>query len=120
MPQITGRCWLSVNGALLRSKTGAKLTGAGGIERTPVVGAQVWGYSEKAVAPTIEATLAHTADLSLQTLNAIEDATITFETDTGRTFLLNHAWCQTAPGLTDGEGDVPVTFGAYAIEEVSR
>ena len=118
MAQITGRCWLSVNGALLRSKEGAKLTGFGGVERTPVVGAQVWGYSEKAVAPKIEATISHTADLRLGSLSNIEDATITFETDTGRTFIMRHAWCESAPSLTDNGGDVPLVFGAVSVEEM--
>jgi hypothetical protein len=38
--------------------------------------------------------------------------------DNGRTFVLRHAWCQTAPGLSDGEGDVPVTFGGMSVEEI--
>lgn len=116
--QITGRCWVSVNGALLRSKTGAKLTGVGGIERKAVTGPQVWGHVENAIAPTIEATLVHTPDLSLRTLNSIVDGTVTFETDTGVTFVLRHAWCQTAPGVVEGEGDISVVFGGMSIEEM--
>jgi len=119
MAQITGRCWLYVNGALLRSKAGASLSGVGSTERTPVVGAQVWGYSEKTVAPTVEATLAHTADLSLVALGQLVDATVTFECDTGVSYLLRHAWCENAPDLADGEGDVKVKFCGMSIEEMA-
>jgi hypothetical protein len=117
MAQVTGRCWLRINGALVRSKEGATLTGVGNRERTPVVGAQVWGYSEKTVAPTLEVTLAHTADLRISTLTALDDETITFETDTGRTFTLRHAWCQAAPAMSDNGGDVKLTFGCMGVEE---
>jgi hypothetical protein len=119
MAQVTGRCWLYVDGLLVRSKEGAKLTGVGLTERTAIVGPQVWGYAEKTVPPTVEATLAHTADLSLAALGQIVDATITFETDTGRTFVLRHAWAQSAPDLTAGEGDVSMTFAGMSIEELA-
>lgn len=117
MSQVTGRCFLYVDGALLRSKSGAKLTGIGAVERTAVIGNQVWGYAEKAIAPTVEATLADTADLSLVAISQITDATITFETDTGKTYIVRHAWCETAPDLTEGEGDVSVKFAGVSVEE---
>lgn len=117
MSQVTGRCWLYVDGALLRSKAGAKLAGVGGLERTAVMGNQVYGYAEKVVAPTVEATLADTADLSLVALAQVTDATITFETDTGKTYIVRHAWCQSPPDLTEGEGDVAVVFAGMSVEE---
>jgi hypothetical protein len=119
MAQITGRCVLSVNGAMLRSKTGANLSGVGGVQRKAVMGHQVWGYAEETTAPKIEATLAHTADLSLVALSQVVDATVTFEADTGATWILRHAWCETAPGVSDGEGDVKVTFTGLTCEEMA-
>lgn len=118
MSQVTGRCWLYVDGALVRSKTGATLSGVGLTERSPVVGPQVWGYSEKTVPPEVKATLAHTADLSLLALAAIVDATVTFECDTGVTYVLRHAWVASAPSLKEDGGDVDLTINAMSVEEM--
>lgn len=119
MAMITGRCWLSVNGALLNSKPGAKLMGVGQIKRTGVAGsAQVVGYYEGVEIPQIEATLSHTADLSLPALAAIRDATVTFETDTGRMYVLQHAWVSGSVGVASDGGDVSVTFQGHRIDEM--
>lgn len=117
MSQITGRCWLYIDGALVRSKAGAKLQ-IGGIERKTVKGAQVWGYAEGVTEPQVEATLADTADLSLTAINAITDATVTFETDTGKQYVLRHAWVANSQTLSEGEGDVAVTINAMSCEEM--
>ncbi len=104
MAQITGRVRVSVNGALVRSKSGAKFSGIGGVNRKAVKGHQMWGFAEETAEPKIEATLAHTKDLSLTALNQIVDATVTFECDTGATYILRHAWCEAAPDLAEGRG----------------
>lgn len=116
--QVTGICYIRINGSLLRSKEGAKLNNVGGKEREEVVGHSVYGYTEKVVAPSIEATLADTKDLSLKALHDTTDATLTFETDTGKTYVLSHAWCTSAIALTAGQGDVEVKFTGMNIEEM--
>lgn len=117
MAQVTGIVKVFVNGTLQRSKEGAKLI-TGGKERTPQVGHSVYGYSEKVVPSTVEFTLAHTADISLTDLNDIVDATVKFETDTGKSFLINNAFTSKPTELTGGEGDVAVEMmGDEAVEE---
>ncbi len=118
MAQVTGRCYIKVGGKLLRTKDGAKLTNINGVERPPVVGNEVYGYVEKVVAPSIECTLADTADLSLKEIGAIVDATATFETDTGKTYIVRSAWCESAIALTAGEGDVECKFTGTACDEM--
>lgn len=118
MPQVTGRVFIKVNGNLLRSKDGAKLVNISGVERTAVIGNEVYGYAEKVVAPSIECTLSHTADLKLKDIAAMRDVTCTFETDTGTTYILRNAWCESALSLTAGEGDVECKFTGVAVEEM--
>lgn len=118
MSKVTGRVFIKVSGKLLRSKEGAKLTGIGEVERTPVIGNEVYGFVEKVVAPSIECTLADTADLSIKEIAAITDATATFETDTGKTYIVRNAWCESSPSLTAGEGDVECKFTGVACEEM--
>lgn len=117
MAQVTGRVYIKVNGKLLRSKDGAKLSNIGAVERTPVIGHEVYGYVEKTVAPSIECTLADTADLKLKEIHAIVNATCTFETDTGKIYILREAWTESALSLTGGEGEVECKFTGVACEE---
>lgn len=118
MAKVTGICYIRVNGKLLRSKEGAKLNDLGGKTREAVVGHSVYGYTETVVAPSVEATLADTADLKLKEIHDTTDATITFETDTGKQYVLSHAWCENAISLTAG-GDVEVKFSATKCEEIA-
>ena len=118
MAQVTGICYVRINGKLLRSKEGAKLDNIGGKTREAVVGHSVYGFTETVVAPSVEATLADTKDLKLKDIANTTDATITFETDTGKQYVLSHAWCENALSLSQG-GDVEVKFTAMNCEEMA-
>lgn len=119
MAQVTGRVFFKINGRLYNSKEGAKLkfTGPDGVgSREPVLADRgPVGYKDKVEASEVTATIAHTADVSLTDLLAIVDATLTYETDTGRSFILRGAFCQNALELASGE--VSVMFGAIGCEE---
>lgn len=116
MAQITGIVFIKVNGQLLRSKEGAKLN-FGGKERTAVTGFEVYGYAEKVVPATVECTLAHDSDTNVEELRDIVGATLEFETDTGKTYLVKNAFVTKPPELTGGEGELSLEFsGEPAIE----
>lgn len=117
MAQVTGIVKVKVNGKLVRSKQGAKLM-TGGIERTPVVasGALV-GYAEKFVPATIECTLAHTADTKVDELNKLVEATVIFETDTGKRFTIGAAFTTNPGELSDGEGDLTLKMAGNPAKE---
>ena len=112
----TGRAFITVAGRRLASKEGAKL-GFGNMERTAVMGdAGVLGYQEKPGLPYVECVIQHTADTSLQELGDIVDATVSFDTDTRRSYVLRNAWC--AKALEMDKGEVSVRFEAMSCEEV--
>jgi hypothetical protein len=118
MAQVTGRVFIKINGEMQHSKPGAKLM-FGGKTRTPVVGDDaVHGYAEKLTEPRIECTFSHTANTSVQALADISDATVTFETDTGKAFILRNAFVTDPPELTGGEGELAVKFAAVSAEEM--
>jgi hypothetical protein len=113
--QITGRAYITIKGARLRSKEGATLK-FGGVEREDVLGdAGVLGYAEKVIAPEVECTLAHNAAFSLKSFMDITDESLHFETDTGKIYSMTNAWCKGALELTKGE--VKLRFGAISCEE---
>lgn len=116
MSKVTGRVFVTVAGTRLASKEGAKLI-MGGFDREPVIAdTGVVGYSEKIVAPGVECTIVHTAETSLEALRNITNASLSFDTDTGKSFVLSGAWCSKAVELEKGE--VKLSFGALDCKEV--
>jgi hypothetical protein len=117
MAQVTGRCYVKVNGQVLRTKEGAKLDNIGGVTREAVTGNEVYGFTEKVAAPSIECTLIDVGGFSLKDIHAITDTTVTFETDTGKVYILSHAWCESALSLTAGGGEVDCKFTGISCTE---
>lgn len=115
--QVTGICSVKVNGKLLRTKEGAKLK-LGGMERTPIMAnGRVAGYAEKAVPAELEATLAHAADTDVLEIGGWVDATLIFETDTNKKYLVKNAFTTETLELTAGEGDLSLKMAGEAAEE---
>lgn len=113
--QITGRAYVSLNGRRLASKEGAKL-GFGGIERTGVAGdTGVLGYTEKTVVPYIECTIAHKADTVLKDFQDATDVSVTFESDTGKVYVLRNAW--NAKPIELDTGEIALRFEGLSVEE---
>jgi len=116
MSHNTGRAFITVAGKRLASKEGAKL-GLGNMERTADLGdSGVLGYKEKPTVPFVECTIAHNADTSLQEFADMVDVTVSFDTDTKRSFVLRNAW--NAKALEMDKGEVSLRFEAMSCEEV--
>jgi hypothetical protein len=116
MAQVTGICYVKVNGSVLRTKEGATLD-LGGKARTPVVGHEVYGYAEKVQPAVLEAKLAHTADTDLTDIKDWVDATLIFETDTGKQFIVANAFTTDTVKLSAGEGDIDLKMAGAPAEE---
>lgn len=116
MSHKTGRAFITVGGKRLASKEGAKL-GFGNLERTAELGdAGVLGYTEKPTVPFVECTIKHDEDTSLQEFADMVDVTVSFDTDTRRSYVLRNAWC--AKALEMDKGDVALRFEGISCEEV--
>jgi hypothetical protein len=116
MAQVTGRVFITISGKRVSSKEGAKLMMGGFVRETVMADAGVMGFSEKPIAPGVECTIAHTADVSLAEFQAMTAASISFDTDTGRSYVLSGAWC--ANGMELEKGEVKLVFGALDCKEV--
>lgn len=116
MPKVTGIVKVLINSSVQRSKEGASIM-FGGKERAFQTGHAVYGPSEKIVPSEIEFTVAHMADTDRQALDDLIDATVEFETDTGRSYVVTNA-ATTGPGkLTGGEGDLEYTINGDPAED---
>lgn len=116
MAQVTGRVFITVNGKRIASKEGAKLK-YGGVKREGVAAdTGPVGFKESVEIPGVECTVVHTADFSLSEFQAITAASLSFDTDSGKSFVLSGAWC--AGALELGGGEVGLHFGALSCKEV--
>lgn len=116
MSQVFGRAFITVGGKRYNTKEGATLK-FGGPSREAVVGdAGVAGFQEKLEAPQVDCTIIHTPTISLKEIQGIKDATISFDTDNGKSFVITNAFSGPAPELSrDG---VRATFIGTECEEV--
>ncbi len=108
MAQVFGRAFITVAGKRFNTKEGASLK-FGGVSREAVIGdGGVAGHQEKLEAPQVDCAIIHTADISLKEIQDIKDATISFDTDNGKSFVITNAFSGPVPELSrDG---VKATF----------
>ena len=89
-------------------------------ERTGIAGQDgVHGFMEVPRVPYIAGDLTTTAGLSIDELDAIEDATVTAELANGKTYVLTDAWCKAGHEINTHDGQVPVRFEGLACVEMS-
>ena len=92
MPQITGKAVIRVDGEEWRTEDGAKLNPGGVTREAKVGGGKVHGFAEKTKEPELECSVYHTRDTDLTAINAIRDATVVYESDTGDRYVLRSAF----------------------------
>lgn len=111
--------YIKVNGGLLRTLPGAKIT-LGGVKREPVVGASsVHGFAETIEPAMMECEISLTQGFSLEEIRNITNATVTYEADTGQTWVIHGAFCTETLQVNAGEGGkVPVKFAGQPAEEM--
>lgn len=118
MAKVFGRATIKAGGAILDSRKGATLD-VGGVKRTTQTTAnRVAGYSEEIMQAKVELTIPLTADVSLTDLQAQSDVTISFETDVGLTYSINHAFLLDPPQVGDQSGDVRLVYEGDPATEV--
>ena len=119
MGQRLGIAYIKVDGLLLESAPGATLD-IGGVTRSPVLASgAVVGYSEAPVPAVVECEISVGPGTSLVQLGKTKNATITFECDTGQTYVVREAWLVNPPKATAADGGkVPLVFNGPAAEEL--
>jgi len=116
--QRLGRATVKFNGKLLATEPGAKIN-IGGLERATGENTHEVYFTEALKASRVECVIPLGPDVSLDELRNLVEATVTFECDTGQTYIVARAWVENTLEVTDGEGGkVPVTFAGDPAEEV--
>jgi len=118
MSKITGKAIITVDGLQYRTDSGATLNPGGNNRSSVMGGGKVHGYQEEDVAPSMECTVYHTKDVSLRQLSDITDATVMFETDTKKVFVLRNAFVTEPASLNSKDGTIGLKFEAESCDEV--
>ena len=91
--QVVGQVRIKADGDVLPTSGESTLT-IGGPSRENVPGDYEAGSFKEMTAPArCEVSLLNKAGLSLSSIRAIDNATITLETDTGKTWIMRNAYC---------------------------
>lgn len=115
--KMFGRATIRANGQAFKTMPGAVLE-LGGIVRTPRPGDNdADGYTEELTASKIEFSQQMREGVSLASIHATVDATVTFECDTGQTYQIFPAYSATPPSL-GGEGVAKCVFQGAPAEEI--
>lgn len=115
--KLFGRAVIRADGNTIETNKGASLD-LGGVKRTAQQGARtIAGYTEETTQAKLECEMMVGVGVSVAAIGGIVDATITFECDTGQTYIMNHAWSAEPPQLTEGDGKAKLVFeGPPAVE----
>jgi hypothetical protein len=117
--QRFGMAYISVDGSQLATMPGAKLD-IGGVERTTVTGDnQVLGFTRAPKPAVLECEISIGVGTSLTKLAQITGATVTFECDTGQTYVMREAFVTKTLALTAGDsGKVALEMAGMPAEEM--
>lgn len=117
--RIAGIAYVYVNGGQLPLRGGFTVSPSP-TERGGIAGQDyVHGYAENPRVPFIEGDISTTQEVSIEVLDAIENATITAELANGKAYVLREAWCKSAHELNTKEGQVRVRFEGVSCRELT-
>ncbi|GJD58357.1 phage tail tube protein [Methylobacterium dankookense] len=89
-------------------------------ERAGVAGMDgVHGFTEAPRIPFISGDFSTLDDVSIEELDAIEDATVQVELLNGKAYVLREAWTAQAREINAAEGRVAVRFEGISMDEIS-
>lgn len=113
------KAYIKWNGKMLATLPGAKLD-IGGDERAPVIGSNaIHGYSETLKPSVLTCEISVSEGTSLAELKNITGATVTYEADTGQTWVQRNAFVTKTLSVTAGEGGkVALEFAGDPAEEM--
>lgn len=117
--KFTGVCIIRIDGVSQRSQPGATLDFGGMARRTVIADGQLLGYKETPVESKINATFEHNSTTNVDTINNLTDGTLTFECDSGVSYIVRNAFSSEPPKLTGGEssGLACVFSGQAAVSD---
>ncbi len=117
MGQVLGKLALSVDGKRYDTVKGASLDPGGEIAETKLSAHKVAGWSAQVRQSRMEVKIPATGDVSQSELQAIRDASGTFEGDNGKTWTIPKCWCVDTVKVDDSTGEFSLVLEGEPAEE---
>jgi hypothetical protein len=115
---IAGTAYLKYDGGMLPLKGNLTVSGSP-VERTGIAGQDgVHGYQELPRVPYIEADISTQPDISMDTLEAVINATVTAELINGNVYVLQQAWTKGPLDINTHDGQFRIRFEGMACIEM--
>jgi hypothetical protein len=116
--RVGGVLKISYDGNQIPAK-GSFVISPSSVEREGVAGQDyVHGFVEKPRVPFIKGQITTRAEVSLEDLLAITDATVTADLANGKSYVLTEAWTKGAFEIDTDEGHFDVEFQGLTCEEI--
>ncbi|EOW9277932.1 TPA: phage tail tube protein [Vibrio cholerae] len=117
MSNVLGEVVIRSNGKQLKTKKGSTLN-PGGFNYTDHPGpGRSWGTSREFVPPTMQMVIAAAEDVDVMEINAIRNATMTWEGDNGIDYMMTGCSPQSPFTLSDS-GDITGTMRGEKLERI--
>lgn len=117
--RIGGTVFVYVDGAQYAARGSFKVN-ATLFSREGVAGQDgVHGFKETPMVPSIEGEITDLGNLSVKSLLAIEESTVTVSLANGKTWILTQAWYAGEASVDTAEGKIGVKFEGRDIREVT-
>ncbi|MEZ5709727.1 MAG: phage tail tube protein [Blastomonas sp.] len=116
--KVTGQSRITADGEVLPTD-GSSTLEPGGVTRESVIGDYDASSFRETPAPSkLECTLLVKRGRSITSIQAIDNATVVTEADTGQTWIMRNAYVAEAVSLSTSEGKVRVVFMGPPAEEL--
>jgi hypothetical protein len=116
--RVMGKALIKAAGRTLDTLPGSSLD-VGGVTRETVNGDnRVIGYTSKPRPSKLECEIAVVPGLSAAEIGRWEDVTVTFQADTGQTWVIPGGWVTEPPMLTAADGKMKITIEGPPAEEM--
>ncbi|EJL6357295.1 phage tail tube protein [Vibrio cholerae] len=117
MANVLGEVVIRSNGKQLKTKKGSTLN-PGGYTYTDHMGpGRSWGSSREFSTPTIQVVITAAEDVDVLEVNAIRNATLTWEGDNGIDYMMTGCSPQ-APFTVSDSGEITGTFRGEKVERI--
>lgn len=116
--QVLGQAKIKVDGMIIETDGQATLE-LGGSNREDVPGDYQAGNFRESTAPSkLDCSILIKRGVSLTGLREIDNATVTFEADTGQTYIIRNAYVSETISAGQGDGKAKVVFQGPPAQEL--
>lgn len=116
--QVVGQARIKVDGDTLDTDGESTLELGGPIREAQRGDYQAGAFSEKTAESKLTTKILVKRGTSLTALSAIDNATVTFQADTGQTFIIRNAYVAEVISLSTSDGKADLVFQGPPAEEL--